>query len=77
MSPKFAHSSKDMYLLPIVHSNKFHNLLYHNINLHDSAQLGSHCDELIVTVLDLVMKLVVVDNVINLFVTVLDLLVKE
>ncbi len=34
-------------------------------------------NELVVTVLDLVMKLVVVDTVIDLFVTVLDSLVKE
>jgi hypothetical protein len=46
MSPKFAHSSEGVYLLPISHSNKFHNLLYYDINLHDSAQLGSHCEQI-------------------------------
>ncbi len=46
MSLKLAHSSKGVYLFPISHSNKFHNLLYYNINLHDSVQLGSHCEQI-------------------------------
>ncbi len=46
MSPKFAHSSKGVYLFPISHFNKFHILLYYNINLHDSARLGSHCEQI-------------------------------
>ncbi len=44
MSPKFAQGSKGVYLFLISQSNKFHNLLYYNINLHDSAWLGSHCE---------------------------------
>ncbi len=46
MSPTFAHSSKGVYLFPISHSNQFHSLLYYIINLHDSAQLGSHCEQI-------------------------------
>ncbi len=42
MSPKFAHSSKNVYLFPVSHAKKFHNLLYDDI-IHDSARLGSHC----------------------------------
>ncbi len=50
MSPKFAHGSESVYLFPISHAYKFYNLLYDDINLHDSARLGcrrerigSHC----------------------------------
>ncbi len=46
MSPKFAHSSQSVYLFPVSHSNKLHNLLYYDISLHDSAQLGSHCERI-------------------------------
>ena len=46
MSPKFAHSSKSVYLLPVSHANKFHNLLYYDINLHGSAILGRHCEQI-------------------------------
>ncbi len=46
MSPKLAHSSKSVYLFPVSHANKFHNLLYYNINLHDSAILGCHCEQI-------------------------------
>jgi hypothetical protein len=72
MSPKFAHSSKSVYLFPISHANKFHNLLYYNINLDDSARLGHWAvNKLVVTVPDLVMKLVAVNTVIDSFITVL------
>ncbi len=46
MSPKFAHSSESVYLFPISHANKFHNLLYDDINLHDSARLSRHCERI-------------------------------
>ncbi len=46
MSPKFAHSRESVYLFPISHSNKFHNFLYYDINLHDSAQPGCHCERI-------------------------------
>jgi hypothetical protein len=77
MSPKFAHSSEGVYLFPISHSNRFHNLLYYNINLYDVLDLVVTVNELVVTVPDSVMKLVIVDTVIDSCVTVLDLLVKE
>ncbi len=46
MSPNFAHSSKSVYLFPVSHANKFHNLLYYVINLHDSARLGCCCEQI-------------------------------
>jgi hypothetical protein len=46
MSPKFAHSSKSVYLVPVSHANKFHNLLYYDINLRDSARLGRCCEQI-------------------------------
>ncbi len=46
MSPKFAHSSKSVYLLPVSHANKFLTLLYYNINLPDSAILGCCCEQI-------------------------------
>ncbi len=46
MSPKFAHSSKSVYLFPVSHANKFHNLLYYNIILCDSAILGCCCEQI-------------------------------
>ncbi len=75
MSPKFAHSSKGVYLFPISHSNN-HNLLYYDINLHDMLNSVVTVNELVLTVLDSIMKLVV-DTVIDSFITVLDSLVKE
>ncbi len=70
MSPTFAHSSKSVYLIPISHSNKFHNFFNDNINLRCIARM-------VVNVPDLVKKTVVVDTVIDLFLTVLDSLVEE
>jgi hypothetical protein len=78
MSPIFAHSSKGEYLLPISHSNKFH--IFCCITMSISMTVLDSVvtvNKLVVTVLDLVMKLVVVDTVIDLFVTVLDSLVED
>ncbi len=76
MSLKFAHSSKGVYLFPISHSNEFHNLLYYDINLNDSARLGSHCEQIGSHCAWLGYEQVV-NTVIDYFITVLDLLVKE
>jgi hypothetical protein len=66
MSPTFTHSSKSVYLFPISHSNNIHNFFNYNINL-----------QLVVNVPDLVWEMVEVDTGIDLFITVLDLLVEE
>ncbi len=78
MSPKVAHSSKGVDLFPISHSNKFHNFSFCITISISITVLNSvvTVNELVVTVLDSVMKLVV-DTVIDLFITVLDLLVKK
>ncbi len=46
MSPKIAHSGESVYLFPVSHANKFHNLLYYDINFHDSARLGCYCEQI-------------------------------
>ena len=77
MSPKFAHSSKSVYLFSISHSN---NSITCCIMISISMTVLDPVvtvNELVVTVPDSVVKSVVVDNVIDLFVTVLDSLVKE
>ncbi len=77
MSPKFAHSSKSVYLFPISYSKKS---IFCRISISISMTVLDSVvtvKELVVTVPDSVMKSMVVDTVIDLFVTVLDLLVKE
>ncbi len=77
MSPKFAHSSKSVYLFPISHANIFiTSCITISISM-TVLDLFVGVNELVVTVPDSVMKLVVVSTVIDLFVTVLVLLVKE
>jgi hypothetical protein len=75
MSPKFAHSSEGVYLFPISHStNSITCCITISISM-TVLDLVVTVNILVVTVLDLVMKLLV-DTVIDLF-AVLDLLVKE
>jgi hypothetical protein len=76
MSPKFAHSSEGVYLFPISY---FDNSITCCIRISISMTVLDSVvtvNKVVVTVLDSVMKLVV-DTVIDLFVTVLDSLVKE
>jgi hypothetical protein len=68
MSPKFAHSSEGVYSITCC--------IMISISM-KVLDLVVTVNELVVTVPDSVMKSVVVDTVIDLFVTVLDSLVKE
>ncbi len=77
MSPKFAHSSKSVYLFPVsmpTNSITCCNTISISVTVLYSVV---NVDKLVVTVPDSVMKLVVVNTVIDLFVTLLVTLVKE
>jgi hypothetical protein len=76
MSPKFAHSSKSVYLFPVSHANKFHSCITISMSM-TVLDLVVAVNKMVVTVPDLVMKSVVVNTVIDSFVTLLVTLVKE
>jgi hypothetical protein len=78
MSPRFAYSSESVYLFPVSHANKFHNLLYYDISISMTVlDLFVTANKLVVTVPDSVIKLVVVTTVLDSFVTVQVLLLKK
>ncbi len=76
MSPKFAHSSKSVYLFPVSHAKKIHGSITISTSV-TVLYLVVAVNELLVTVPDSVIKLVVVNTVIDLFVTLLVTFVKE